>query len=109
MPGPSHTASPTAIPTLEGVLAVVRALLTEIVGEDYLLDLEIDMDTSFSDDLEVESLEFVALAEKLTDHYGEGIDFVAWLADMELDDIIGMSVGSVVHFVHRSLAEPADV
>ena len=36
-----------------------------VVGEDYLLAIEIDMETSFNDDLEMESIEFVALAEQL--------------------------------------------
>lgn len=80
-------------------------MLTDVVGEEYLLALEIDADTSFNDDLELESIEFVALAEKLTDTYGERVDFVAWLAEKDLDDLIAMTVGELVAFVHASLSE----
>ncbi len=90
--------------TADSVLADVSAMLVDIVGEDYLLDLEIGMDTSFNDDLELESIEFVTLAEKLTERYGEEVDFVAWLAAMELDDLIAMTVGELVTFVASSLA-----
>ncbi|HEV7760951.1 MAG TPA: hypothetical protein VGO78_18225, partial [Acidimicrobiales bacterium] len=52
--------------------------------------------------LELESLEFVALAERLLDHYGGQVDFVAWLATMELDEIISLTVGSLVAFIVAS-------
>ncbi len=89
------------------MLAAVGSMIVEIVGEDYLLDLEIGMATSFSEDLELESIEFVTLAEKLAERYGDAVDFVAWLADTELDDLIGMTVGTLVTFVAASLDSAA--
>jgi acyl carrier protein len=83
----------------EAVLAVVRTLIVEIVGEEYMLDLEIDMDTSFEDDLEMESIEFVKLGARLTEHYGGAVDFAAFLSDMDLDEIIEMRVGTVVRYI----------
>jgi len=108
-PGPSsadttaRTATARTATDRPLVLADVASMIAEIVGEDYLLDLEIGMDTSFSDDLELESIEFVTLAEKLTERYGERVDFVAWLAETELDDLIAMTVGTLVTFVAASL------
>ena len=81
------------------VLDVVRRLITEVVGEEYLLDLEIGRETSFEDDLEMESIEFVKFGAKLTEHYGGGVDFAAFLADKDLDEIIEMRVGTVVDYV----------
>ncbi|HUR74217.1 MAG TPA: phosphopantetheine-binding protein [Sporichthya sp.] len=81
------------------VLNVVRRLITEVVGEEYLLDLEISRETSFEDDLEMESIEFVKFGAKLTEHYGGGVDFAAFLADKDLDEIIEMRVGTVVDYV----------
>jgi acyl carrier protein len=78
------------------VLDVVRTLVAEIIGEEYLLDLTIDMDTSFEDDLEMESIEFVKLGARLTEHYGGKVDFASFLADLDLDEIISMRVGTVV-------------
>lgn len=81
------------------VLDVVRGLIAEVIGEEYLLDLEIDRDTSFEDHLEMESIEFVKLGSKLTEHYGGKVDFAAFLADLDLDQIIEMRVGTVVDYL----------
>lgn len=81
------------------VLEVVRTLLGEVIGEEYLLDLTVEMETSFEDDLEIESIEFVKLGAKLTEHYGGKVDFAGFLADLDLDEIISMRVGTVVNYV----------
>lgn len=83
----------------EEVLARVREMLVDVIGEDYLLDVEIAETTSFENDLELESVEFVALAERLAAHYGESVDFVSWLAELELEEIIDLKVGDVVEFI----------
>jgi acyl carrier protein len=90
--------------TREQILADIRTMLTEIIGSEYALALDIGMDTSFEADLELESIEFVKLATMLTEHYGERVDFVAFLADKELDEIIGLTVGEVVSYVASCLA-----
>lgn len=86
------------------VLDVIRSMIGEIVGEEYLLDLEIGMETSFEDDLELESIEFVKLGAKLTEHYGGDVDFAAFLADKDLDEIIEMRVGEVVAYIMAATA-----
>lgn len=94
---PDTTTTPDAVEA--EILQEIRGILADLIGEDYLLGLEIGMDTSFGDDLAVESVEFVALAEKLQERYGEQVDFAAFLAGMELDEIIGLTVGQVVGYV----------
>ena len=113
MPGPSPSpeltspevadTAPGGVVTTESVLAELERILTEVVGEDLLLDGPITLDTSFDADLQLESIEFVALSEQLLTTYGERVDFVTWLAGMELDDIIALTVGDVVGFVVASL------
>ena len=61
----------------------------------------LDLETSFNQDLELESIEFVALAEKLQQAYGASIDFSGWISGMDLDAIIGLRVGQVVEFIVR--------
>jgi acyl carrier protein len=56
------------------------------------------METSFGSDLELESIEFVALAEKLQARY-EKVDFVRWLSEKELEEIIELKVGDVVTYI----------
>ena len=85
--------------TTEEVLGDIERMLIEVIGDDLLLDGPLSMETSFDEDLQLESIEFVALSEKLLDTYGENVDFVGWLAEMELDDIIALRVGQLVDFV----------
>jgi acyl carrier protein len=89
----------------EPVLETVTRLVTEIIGEEYVLALDISLETSFNGDLEVESIEFVALAAKLREHYGERVDFVAFLADKEVYDIIALTVGDLVSYIEQSLRD----
>jgi acyl carrier protein len=85
------------------VLAAISADIQTVIGDDWELDFPIAMTTSFSGDLELESIEFVALAEKLQERYGERVNFVEWLSEKELDEIIGLTVGQVVTFVVQCL------
>jgi len=81
------------------VLETVRRLIVEVAGEEIALLAPIEMTTSFNADLELESIEFVALAEKLQQHYGAKVDFVGWISTKELDQIIALTVGELVEFI----------
>lgn len=88
----------------EAVLDTVVALITDVIGDEYATGLDIGMETTFQEDLELESIEFTALAERLMETYGDQVDFMAWLADMDVDAIIAMTVGELVQFITTSLA-----
>lgn len=90
--------------TSEAVLETVTELIGEVVGDEFLLDGPITMETSFSRDLELESIEFVALSEKLQEHYGERVDFVVWISEMELTEIIDLTVGQLVDHITSCLS-----
>lgn len=92
----------------EGVLGEVVAMLVDVVGEDFLLDVEVGPETTFNDDLALESIEFVALAEKLQLRYGGRVDFAAFIAGMDLDEIMRMTVGDLVRHI-ESRPEPVGV
>jgi acyl carrier protein len=81
------------------ILKTVEQVILEIAGDELLLSGPITMTTSFNADLELESIEFVALAEKLQQHYGAGVDFVGWISTKELDQIIALTVGEMVEFI----------
>jgi acyl carrier protein len=80
---------------LEGLAELIR----EVIGETWAEDIPITMDTSFEQDLELESIELVALAERVRERYGPGVDFTGWLSGMELDQVIALRVGQVVEFI----------
>lgn len=85
----------------DSVLAQVVDIIRKAVDEDWILDYDIDERTSFNDDLELESIEFVAIAEKLQAHYGKDVNFIDWLSGMKIDEIIALTVGDLVNFVKK--------
>lgn len=87
----------------DSILADVTRMLTEVIGEDYLMEIGVTMDTAFSGDLELESIEFVALAGLMKQHYGTDVDFVGYLANMDVHQIIALRVGDVVDHIHLCL------
>jgi acyl carrier protein len=81
------------------ILRVIEECLVEIAGDELLIAGPITPATSFNGDLELESIEFVALAEKLQQRFGNQVDFVGWISKKELDQIIALTVGELVEFI----------
>jgi acyl carrier protein len=92
----------------DDVLDQLVRLIESVVGADVLLGVEITRDTTFSDDIGLESIEFVALADRLRQHYGERVDLVGFLAEMDIDEIMAMSVGRLVDHIEASVGLAAD-
>ncbi|MER5934878.1 acyl carrier protein [Streptomyces sp. NPDC002054] len=89
---PPHTAE---------ILAEITAMLVEIVGDEFLLAEEVTMKTTFNEDLALESIEFVALAELLHQRYGQQVDLMGFLAEKDMEAILAMSVGELVEHIGR--------
>jgi acyl carrier protein len=89
---------------MSSVFNEVVAMLAEVLGEDFLLDTEITPATSFSDDLALESIEFVALSEKLQARYGTRVNLVSFVAGMDIDGIMAITVGKLVGYIESQLA-----
>ena len=85
----------------DDTLASIGGMLREVVDEEWIRDAEITMETRFNQDLGLESLEFVALYERLQGRY-EGVDFIEWLSAMELEEISSLTVGDMVRFIKRA-------
>jgi acyl carrier protein len=90
-------------PNQEQILATVADLLEAVIGDEYELDIEVTMETSFSDDIELESIEFVRLSELLQQQYGRRVDFVSWFSGLDVDQIIALRVGELVEFIHAEV------
>ena len=89
--------------TNDEILRAVERALVAIAGDEILIAGPVTMTTSFNGDLELESIEFVALAEKLQQTFGERVDFVGWISGKELDQIIQLTVGELVEFIRSCL------
>ncbi|MDB5027241.1 MAG: Acyl carrier protein match [Candidatus Eremiobacteraeota bacterium] len=77
----------------------MRRHLGAVIGDPDLLHTPITMDTTFGADLELESIEFVALADRLRTEFGERVNFVAFLSEKNVDDMVSLTVGDVVRYV----------
>ncbi|MEU8800076.1 phosphopantetheine-binding protein [Spirillospora sp. NPDC048819] len=87
---------------MNDALSEVVRMLTDVVGEEFLLDVEIGPDTTFSDALALESIEFAALAGRVRARYGDDADLSAFIADLDLDQILSLTVGDVADHVART-------
>ncbi|AUG75396.1 acyl carrier protein [Kitasatospora sp. MMS16-BH015] len=89
-------------PTEQEVLTEITAMLAAVLEEYGLDDAEVTMESRFTEDLELESIDLVTLAGQLQERWGDRINFAEFLAGMELDEIIGLTVGRLVrHVVDR--------
>jgi acyl carrier protein len=86
-------------PTAEQILAEITAMLVETVGDEFLLADEVTLATTFNEDLALESIEFVALAELLQQRYGSAVDLIAFLAEKDMEEILAMTVGDLVSHI----------
>ncbi|GGO82064.1 acyl carrier protein [Wenjunlia tyrosinilytica] len=88
------------------VLADVAGMLRVILDEYGPDDTEIGMDTTFTGDLELESIDLVTLAGELQARYGDRVNFAEFVADMDLEEIIALTVGRLVTHVVMCLNSP---
>ena len=86
----------------DGILSDITEMLRAILF-DYGTDVEITMETSFHEDLDMESIDLVALAGRLQARYGNNVNFAQFIAGLDLESIIELRVGQLVEFVARSL------
>jgi acyl carrier protein len=104
------TAEPAPISQADaGLLAELVAMLLDVTGEDDGWAAGITPATRLEGDLQLESIELVALGELLRSRYGEGVDLAAFVAGLDIDQIIGLTVGDVLAYAvprHRLPASP---
>lgn len=96
----------TEVPSQQAVLEEISSMLLRVLDQYGLDDVEISMDTTFHDELGLESIDLVTVGSMLTDRYGEQVNLAAFLADLDIDDVIGMRVGLLVDFVRTALSRP---
>jgi acyl carrier protein len=82
------------------VLQEIGAILERVRDDIELTDtIEITMDTRFQEDLALESIDLVQLGGQLDVRYGGRVNFAEFIADLELDEIVALTVGRLVDFV----------
>lgn len=79
--------------------------IIEVVGQEFYEESEINLDSTFAEDVELESTELLEIGERLIEIYDGKVDFVEWFADMDLEDIIDISLRDFVNFIVTSIQE----
>ena len=87
----------------ESVHKTVTGTIIDVVGQEFYEECEVGLDSTFAEDIELESMEMMEIAERLMVTYEGRVDFVAWFADMELEEIIDLTLGQVIDFIVKSL------
>lgn len=85
--------------TSDPVLAVVVETIRRTIDEDWIEDFDIGPQTRFSEDLEIESIEFVKVADALQVHFGSGIDLIGWLSGKSIHELIQLNVGDIASHI----------
>ncbi|HEU4552427.1 MAG TPA: phosphopantetheine-binding protein [Chitinophaga sp.] len=93
---------PTQLSEAE-ILQVLKKFITEVIGEEFVEDLDITAESSFTKDLEMDSIEIVSFSEKVKTYFGKDIDFTGWLSNMDLDEIIRLNLGDITKYIHTCL------
>lgn len=87
----------------EQLLAEMIALLRKVTGEDPLWAEAIDSSTRLEGDLYLDSLEMAALSDLARETYGDQVDLAAFVSGLDIDQIIGLTVGELVAQVAAAL------
>lgn len=91
--------------TAEAVLAELRSIVAELLDDYDLPPDEVTADTTFHEDLGLESIDLVTVGAQLAQRYGERVNLAEFLAEKELDDVIGLRLGALVEFVLAAVEE----
>ncbi|MEV6597415.1 acyl carrier protein [Actinoplanes sp. NPDC051346] len=84
------------------VLADVSSMLRSVLG-DFGDDADIAMDTTFSDDLGMESIDVVSLAGRLQARYGTSVNFALFVSGLDVQSVGQLKVGELVDYIVDSL------
>ena len=81
------------------IFIVLKQFIGEVVGEEFAEDMNITPESSFTKDLEMDSIEIVAFSEKVKRHFGQSIDFTGWLSGMDIDELIRLNVNDIITYI----------
>jgi acyl carrier protein len=77
----------------------IKELLAEVIGGTFIEEYDVNMDSTLTGDLEMESIEIVELSEKIKRFYGEQIGINDWMAKMSLEELVHLSIKDIVTFI----------
>jgi acyl carrier protein len=95
------TVASTAKLNNDEIFDLMKQFITEVIGEEFVEEMDITQESSFTKDLEMDSIEIVSFSEKIKVHFGEQIDFTGWLSSMDLDQLINLNLGMIINYIQE--------
>jgi acyl carrier protein len=95
------TVASTAKLNNDEIFDLMKQFITEVIGEEFVEEMDITPESSFTKDLEMDSIEIVAFSEKIKQHFGDQIDFTGWLSSMDLDQLIDLNLGTIINYIQE--------
>ncbi|MBM4790495.1 acyl carrier protein [Streptomyces sioyaensis] len=86
----------------------ITGMLRAVLDDQGLDEVEMTRDTRFHDDLDLESIDLVTLGGQLGARYGERVNFAEFLAGLELEEIIYLTIGRLVDYVVGCLRQTGE-
>ena len=86
-------------PAEDGLVRRIAELLQDVVGEDRSWLDAVRPDTRIDGELLVESHELAAWSQALRRQYGDRVDLVEYVAGLDIDQIIALTVAEVAAHV----------
>lgn len=83
------------------IFVVLRNCIGEVIGEEFASEMDISPSSSFTRDLEMDSIEIVAFSERVKKHFGQQINFTGWLSGMDIDQLISLNIGDIITFIRE--------
>jgi acyl carrier protein len=81
----------------------VTEALAAATSDESLLRASVTAATLLEGHLCLDSVDLAALGAVLRDRYGPVVDLVGYVAGLDIDEIIGLTVGGVADYVNRCL------
>ena len=77
----------------------VAEAIAAATGDESLLSAGISAASRLEGDLRLDSLDLAALSELLRDRHGAAVDLAGYVAGLDIDQIIGLTVADVAAYV----------
>ncbi|GEN66326.1 MULTISPECIES: acyl carrier protein [Chryseobacterium] len=95
------TVNPTLKLNHEELFTLLKGFITEVIGAEFVEEMDITPESSFTKDLEMDSIEIVSFSEKIKAHFGDQIDFTGWLSSMDLDQLINLDLSMIINYIYE--------
>jgi acyl carrier protein len=95
------TIASTAKMNSDEIFDLMKKFITEVIGEEFVEEMDITPESSFTKDLEMDSIEIVSFSEKIKAHFGNQMDFTGWLSSMDLDQLINLNLGMIINYIYE--------